>query len=50
MKQKMLKTISNFGQDAADGLENRKNTGINTRNLQSAWRATGIIPYNPSAV
>lgn len=34
----MRKSISNFGQDRVDGLENKKKTSITTRNLQSAWQ------------
>ena len=31
-------------------IQKARQQGITARNIQSAWRATGLIPYNPSAV
>lgn len=31
-------------------IQKARRRGISTQNIQPAWRATGIIPYNPSAV
>ena len=31
-------------------IQKARQQGITSRNIQSAWRATGLIPYNPSVV
>ncbi len=31
-------------------IQKARRQGITSRNIQSAWRATGLIPYNPSVV
>ena len=31
-------------------IQKARQQGITTQNIQSAWRATGLIPYNPSNV
>ena len=45
--------FTTYNLDKADFIsliQKARQQGINSRNIQSAWRATGLIPYDPSVV
>ena len=45
--------FSTYNFDKADFIsliQKARQNGITSRNIQSAWRATGLIPYNPAMV
>lgn len=45
--------VTTYNLDKADFIsliQKARRRGISAQNIQSAWRATGLIPYNPSAV
>ena len=45
--------FSTYNIDKADFIsliQKARQKGITSRNIQSAWRATGLIPYNPAVV
>ena len=59
MKQNYKKLLakktrfSTYNFDKADFIsliQKARQNGITSRNIQSAWRATGLIPYNPAMV
>ena len=48
-----LTRFSTYNIDKTDFLtlvQKARKEGISSRNIESAWRATGLIPYNPSTV